>query len=179
MFVESTRVPADWLVHGTYGVNAVRNSVPRDAGVTVFPAVTVMDSTRDKRVARGGVPALEPNEFPALLVSPADAPIDQVSPGVRPFPADGRVPVLIRYATREKDTAKAERDASQTLRAVSWSLPKLFLTAEGESARSRAQVQIISLESLQFATLYEVSNDTIVTGGVLATFRVRDLFAIS
>lgn len=175
MILEAVRIVADWLGNGTYGLNAVRLSVPKDTDVTDFPAVTIIDSTRDGRVTRGGVPNLPLTLFPAVLVTPADQPMDQASPAVRPFPPDATVTVLVRYATREIDTAKAERDASQTIKAIWWQMGQLLLTAAGETARTRAQVQLYSIPSMQAATLYESSDDITVTGGVLVTCRVRYL----
>jgi hypothetical protein len=92
--------------------------VPKDTGVTTAPAGTVLDSTRDGRVARGGVPSLLAAEYPALLVTPADSPVDQANPAVRPFPPDATVTVLVRYVCSVLDTAKAERDTSQTIKAL-------------------------------------------------------------
>lgn len=175
MILETVRILADWLSDATYGVNAVRLAVPKDTGVTDFPAVTVLDSTRSGLVARGGVPNLAANQFPALLVTPADQPIDQASPAVRPYPSDTTVTVLVRYATNQLDTAAAERDASQTLKAVWWQLPQLLLTSAGEAARTRANVHLYSIRSMQMATLYEAEGDTIVTGGVLVTCQMRYL----
>lgn len=175
MLLETVRVVADWLADATYGVNALAAVGPRDSGVTQPPTVTILDATRDSRVTRGGVPLdLAASELPALLVSLADQAIEQQSSAVAPVPPDASVTVLIRYVCRSLDTAKAERDLSQTLRAIWWSLGLLF-KGTGESARSRASVQVISLTSLQAATLYESSNDANVTGGVLLTCRVRDI----
>lgn len=177
MILETVRIIADWLADGAFGVNAVRTSVPKDTGVADFPAVTVLDSTRDGRVARGGVPNLEPSNFPVLLVTPADQPVDQASPAVKPFPTDATVTVLVRYATNKVDTAEAERDTSQTLKAVWWQIPQLDLTAAGNTAKDRTttRVQLMYIQSLQMATLYESAADTTVTGGVLVTCRVRYL----
>jgi len=177
MILETVRILADWLADPTYGINAVRASVPKDAGVADFPAVTILDSTRDGRIGRGGVPNLTAAEFPALLVSPSDQPVDQQAPGVRPFAPDATITVLIRYATNVLDTAVAERDASQTIKAIWWQMAQLDVTAAGELAKDRtaSKVQLLYLQSMQAATLYEAANDTIVTGGVLATCRVRYL----
>jgi hypothetical protein len=175
MILETVRIVADWLSNATFGINAVRLAVPKDSGVSDFPAVTVLDSTRDGRVARGGVPNLNANEFPCLLVTPADQPVEQATIAARPFPPDATVSVLVRYATREIDTAKAERDASQTIKTVWWQLPQLMLTAAGEVARTRAQTQLYQIQTMQAATLYESADDTTVTGGVLVTCRVRYL----
>jgi hypothetical protein len=73
------------------------------------------------------------------------------------------------------DTAKAERDTSQTIKALWWQIPQLLLTSAGETARTRANVQIYAITNMQAASLYEAAEDTIVTGGVLVTCRVRYL----
>ncbi len=177
MILETVRIIADWLTDETHGVNAVRLTVPKDTGVSDFPAVTVLDSTRNGAVARGGVPNLSANQFPALLVTPADQSIDSQSPAAGLLPSDSSVTVLIRYVTSTLDTAKAERDASQTLRAVSRSLRLLFTTANSETARTRASVQIVEPRDQRLTTLYESNDDTVVTGGVLVTYRARDLWA--
>jgi hypothetical protein len=135
--------------------------------------VTVLDSTRDPRVGRGGVPQDVP--LPALLVTPADQPMEQANTAVRPFPPDATVTVLVRYVTRNLDTAAAERDASQTIKAVWWQVPQLLLTSAGEAARTRAGVQLYGIPTMQAVTLYESTEDAIVTGGVLVTCRVRYL----
>lgn len=173
MILETTRIIADWLSDPTYGINAVRTSVPKDTGVSDFPAVTVLDSTRDGRVARGGVPNLEPCEFPCVLVTPADQPGTMQRAGIKPG-GYMTMTVLIRYATREIDTAHAERDASQTLKCIVRQLPLLFRVAGNEAYRARAEVQLHALEDLSIATLYESTNDTTVTGGVLVTCLVRN-----
>ena len=175
MILETVRIVADWLTDPMYGLNAVRTAVPKDTGVNDFPAVTVLDSTRDARVARGGVPNLPATLFPCVLVTPADQPLEQIAPSVRPFPPDASVTVLIRYATREVDTAKAERDASQTIKAVWWQVPQLLLTSAGETARTKARVQLYSIQTMQAATMFDAAEDITVTGGVLVTCRVRYL----
>ena len=175
MLLETVRIIADWLTDPTYGVNAVRLTVPKDAGVSDFPAVTVLDSTRNGAVARGGVPNLAANQFPALLVTPADQPVEQNGSTIRPWPPDARATVLIRYTAKEIDTAKAERDTSQTLRAVWWSLGALITRRTGTSRASG--VHLISITNMQMATLYESTEDATVTGGVLVTCHVRDTWA--
>ena len=98
MILETVRIVADWLANGTFGVNAVRTSVPKDTGVTDFPAVQIFDSTRDGRIGRGGIPQMLPTELPALLVTPADSPLEQTNPASRPFPPDATVTVLVRLS---------------------------------------------------------------------------------
>lgn len=179
MILEATRLIAAALADATYGVNATLDNAPTDTGVTEAPAVTVLNSTTDGRVARGGVPNLEPSEFPALLVTPNDAPVDQMSPGVRPWPPDATVTVLIRYACHAIDTAKCERDTSQTIRAVWRCLGQLMQQPANGRARTMAQVALVSIRSMQAATLYESSNDTLVTGGVLVTCHMLDFWTQS
>lgn len=179
MILETVRIIADWLSNPTYGINAVRTSVPKDTGVTTAPVVTILDSTRDGRVARGGMPSLLAAEYPALLVTPADSPVDQTNPAVQPFPPDATVTVLVRYVCSVLDTAQAERDTSQTIKALWWQIPQLMLTSAGATARGdgtpRAGVQLYQITNMQAASLYEAAEDTIVTGGVLVTCRVRYL----
>jgi hypothetical protein len=50
-----------------------------------------------------------------------------------------------------------------------------MLTPAGETARTRAQVQLYGITNMQAATLYEAAEDTTVSGGVLVTCRVRYL----
>ena len=178
MILETVRMIAAALDDATIGVNATRASVPTATGVSAPPAVTVLDSTTDGRVGRGGVPSLDPSEYPALLVSPADQPVDQQTPGARPWPPDATVTVLVRYVTSNTDTAAAERDTSQTIRAVWRCMGQLMLPA-GVALRTVAQVSLVSIRSMQAATLYESSEDTIVTGGVLVTCHVRDFWTQS
>lgn len=178
MILETTRIIAAWLADETYGVNALASGVPTDTGVTEFPAVTVLDSTQSGATARGQIPD-SATKLPALLVTPADQPVDQMTPGVRPWPPDAQVTVLVRYATGKQNTAAAERDASQTIRAIWRSLGQLMLQDANGAARTRAQVALASIRSMQAATLYEANQDVIVTGGVLVTCHVRDFWAQS
>lgn len=178
MILETVRIIAGALADATIGVNALRSLAPLDTGVTAAPVVTVFNSTTDGRVARGGVPNLLPTEFPALLVTPADTPVDQQTPGVKPFPPDATITVLVRYVTRAVDTAAAERDTSQTLRAVWRSMGLLMQPAQSAlrtiTVSAVPSVSLVSIRSLQAATLYESDADTIITGGVLVTCHVRD-----
>jgi hypothetical protein len=177
VILETTRIIADWLSSAPNGINALRTGVPKDTGVTDFAAVTVIDSTRDGKVTRGGVPNLLPAQYPAVLVSPADQAVTQASPTSRPWPPDAELTVLVRVALTNIDTAQAERDASQIIRAIWRSVGLMMVTSAGETARTRASVQLLHVSQMQAATLYEAQDDTMVTGGVLVTCRVRDLYA--
>lgn len=170
---------AGWWSHPTYGVNALRASVPLATGDTTPPTVKVLVSSADPRVARGDLPSIASGDLPAILVAPADQPVDTVAPAVRPFPPDATVAVLARVAMAKTDAASAERDTSALLRALWRSTGLLFATADGEAARQREQVQIIAPSSMRLATLYESDHDTIVTGGLILSLRVRDLWAVS
>ncbi len=177
MITETVRMLAAWWGHATYGVNALRTSVPLASGDTVPPALQLLTSVGDGRVARGDIPSLESGDLPALLVTTAEQPIETVAPVVRPFPPDATVSVMARIAMSTQDTAKAERDTSALLRALWRSTGLLWTTAAGESLRQREQVQLIAPAWMTLATLYESNTDTIVTGGLLLAVRVRDLHA--
>ncbi len=177
MITETVRMLAAWWGHATYGVNALRTGVPLATGDTTPPALQILTSVADGRIARGDIPSLESGDLPALLVTTADQAIDTVAPAVRPFPPDATVTVLARIAMSTQDTAKAERDTSALLRALWRSTGLLWTTADGEAMRQREQVQIIAPSMMTLTTLYESNTDTIVTGGLLLALRVRDLYA--
>lgn len=178
MITETLRVMAGWWSHATYGVNALRTSVPLGTGDVAPAAVQVFASYSDARIARGDIPSIASGQLPALLVSPADQSVEMSSPGVRPFPPDAFLTVLARFAM-SGDASVCERDTSVYLRALWRSTGLLFTTSAGETARKREQVQVIAPESMRLAALYESNSDTIITGGVLVTLRVRDLWAVS
>ena len=174
MFAEVVRMVADALYDGTYGVNALLATVPREGSIALPAGVSVRDESRDPECARNQVP--EDVEGNALLVSTAED-VNAPAPVNRPFPADLTVDVLVRFATSNPDTAEAICDASVTLRAVlRWA--GLFMAPANEAARSRSGVQLLGISAIRLAPLYSVAKDVTVTGGAIISCRCRDLFAI-
>lgn len=135
MRTELTRIVADAMANGTYGVNAQLPNVPKDAGDPVPPdVVEVVDDTRhDLRQRQRAASA-----WPVLAVyQPEAGEVDgEVSQSQR---RSDSFPVLVEYQALEAHTAAVGRDASYTLRAILRTLDRL---QADETARTRNQVQL-------------------------------------
>lgn len=174
MKAEVLRVLADWLADATYGVNARLPGVPLDGTDTQPPDVTITNAADDLRAALGQVPS-DADALPALVLMLYPSPVEQSVPANQPWPPDSQVEVLIRYAARDSTTDKGVRDESITMRAVLWSLGQLFKTAAGNTARSRNSIQIFPPLSMRMMSFDAPVADSIMTGAILLTLRVRDL----
>jgi hypothetical protein len=169
------RILSDWSEHATYGVNAYLADVPLESGVNEPDAVTVRNEFEDTQTARKQIP--DDITGTCLLWSLYDDPISQQNPSNRPWPPDASVPVLCRVAFNKADTADGARDASVIFRALWRSLGKIMNTSAGNTARSRNQVQLLHIESMDALTLYEARDNTLINAAVLVRCRVRDLHA--
>lgn len=170
MLLECNRILADWLAHGTFGVNAKIPGVPRDGADTVPPNVTVVDETRNDSVAMGRLPST----LPCVAVSVQEIEhSDPVQPHVTNEVA-AKVTVLIRYGQRIVDEDKGLTDASYTLRAVLRSLRELH-TNEQAAARARGSVHLISCDDLRQVPLTQEVDDAWVTGAIRATYTMYDI----
>ena len=169
---------AEWAGHGTYGINALLPGIPRLTGVAVPPDVTVLSELTSQAAALDQVPE---SGLPVVMVASYVSPLEQTVPAIAPFPPDGEVQVLFRYAARRQSTPQGVRDEGITLRAIWKCIPKLFLTPEGEALRqsvvTATSVQILNLVSMRELTVTTRQDDTTITGAVLAALRVRDLHA--
>ena len=177
MLVESVTVVASWLDHATYGVNALRSSVPRYGSDVAPPTVRVIQMFRDEEAALGKAPI---GDLPALEVGLQGEMMAAMGPAVRPFPEDSTIDVTIRYiADRTTDTALAMRHSAYTMRIVRRSLPLLMLTVDGNTARVVNNSQVLGVSNIRTVALYGSDNDTVTTGGVIVTLQMRDLWASS
>jgi hypothetical protein len=173
---ETLRIVADWLDSSSYAVNTLLASVPLD-GTDDTPAnVTVLNAADDPHAALDQVPT-DTADLPALVVTLYTSPLEQVVPASQPWPPDAQVDVLIRYANRNATTTAGVRDESYTLRVIWRSLAKLMTTTEGVTARTRNSVQLYGLVSMRALTLDRPYQDAIMTGAVILSLRVRDLYA--
>lgn len=176
MKITTMRIIGDWLNHATYGVSALLPAVPRETPDTRPEAVCVLTAADDQGAALDQVPKESP-QLPALVVTLYPSPMEQSIPANRPWPPDVQVDVLIRYASRDALTDRGVRDESITMRAVWRSLGQIMVTERGMTARTRNQVQLLGIESMRGLTLDRPYQDAIMTGAVLVTVRVRDLYA--
>lgn len=170
MLLETSRILADWLDDGTYGVNAKLPAVTLDGTDSVPANVTVVDETRDDDVALGRLPGT----LPCVAVSVQEVEYaDPLQPHVT-GQVSGKVTVLIRYGQRVVDSGTGLSDASYTLRAVMMSLRELH-TNEQAAARTRGDVVLISCDDVRQVPLTQEVGDAWVTGAVRATYTMYDL----
>lgn len=176
MKIETCRIIADWLEHATYGVNAMLDTVPL-AGADVVPDdVTVFNAADDKMAALRQIPT-DATELPALVVMLEPSAIEQAFPANQPFPPDAQVDVLIRYEAKDSTTQKAVRDESYTTRAIWRSIGQLMNTSAGNTARSRNSIQLYGIVGMRALTLDAPTQDAVMSGGVMLSLRVRDIYA--
>jgi len=171
MITEIIRIVSDWIADGTYGVNAMMAGLPVDTGVT-RPTVTIYDSTRNDEVARGDVPSAL---GVGMLVTSGGTPVTQK--GNRNVPRDYAVDVLIRMVTTKTATAAAINDASLMVRALQRSIERLQDTsiAPAQAARLRGSLQLVALDPMESAALYEQMGGAFVTYAVRYGCSVREL----
>lgn len=167
MLLETVETVAGWLSDPVSGVNAIRSTLPRYASDDVPPAVSVVSAFRDDEAARGDAKL---TSLPALEVGLWQDPATETSPAVRPFPADGEVTVCVRYIpAKTTATATAARHAAQTLRVV-----QRVLATRSIGQTVVNDVQIMSAQNIRVLAMYTPSGDTVVTGALVVSFRVRD-----
>jgi len=167
MLIESVQTVAGWLTNPTTGVNAIRLTVPRYSGDAAPPAVTVVQQFRSDEAARGQAPL---TGLPALEVALFQDPASEMAPSVRPFPMDGEVQIQIRYiAAKQTATQVAVRDAALTLRCVARAI-----AARAIAGTVVNEVQLITASGFRVLAMYVADGDTVVSGALIATLRVRD-----
>jgi len=169
MLLETVQTIASWLDDPVQGVNALRTVLPLYQGDVMPPAVSVVQVFRSPDAARGQAPR---TDLPALEVGLYQDPAQEVAPTVRPFPADGEVQVHVRYVAAETTaTDVALRQTAQTLRCAARALGAL-----GIAGTTVNDVQLITIANIRTLAMYAPEGDAIVTGALVATVRVRDLW---
>ena len=168
MILESIRAVADALNSTSYGVNVQFDTMAFDGTDSAPPDIAVVaDETRDNSVAVGRYPTT----FPALVVT-VDG--DTVLDGeVVSDNRDGDISIIIRYLTKNADTAEGNSETLYTLRAVQKCL-RDFNSNTNVGDRVRNNIQIIECLKIEHLQLFENISDANITGGIRATFKVRD-----
>ena len=169
MEVEAIRLIADQLADPTNGVNALLAGVPRYAGHTLPPNVTIYNEIERAELARRAVAKDAALTYPALFVyEHGDASIEG---HVQTDEQDCSIDVAICYAVKKSDTAKGSQDARYTMRAVRRSLVRLNDASEKDTGTS---CWFIDIERLRRLTLHADMEDAIVTLTLVATINLRD-----
>ncbi len=170
---------ADWLRNSTYGVNAILAGIPRDGGDALPPSVTVCDEVRDawcarKQIAEEKVLAGHP-VVGVFQNGDATYPFARMQRGANGAGLlEGDASYVVLYMQRESDSAKAAGNARYTLRAVMQSLLLMF-DPKSNATRVRNGASLVVPTKFAMSTLLEERGDVLVTGGVLADFKVREL----
>lgn len=172
MLLEPIRIVADWLADATYGVNALRLTVPVDPGDSQPGAVTIADATRNGHVARGRLPDAVGSATNLIAVDATGG--VTFDGGVLTTVRDGTVPIVVRIGTPNEATEDGTRDGLYLARVVFQSL-KVLAEASHADDRTRNNVVLLDMPSLTMQPLFQPLEDQTVTAAVLATFKVRDL----
>lgn len=170
MILEGCRLITDWLNDGTNGVNALLTTTPRDGGDSQ-PAnlASIVDATRDGNVARLRLP----ETLPGIAVVPL--PVEQLQPHVVVIDCEGELQLAIRVAISKTATEQGFRDSSYYLRTIIRSLRRFNAATNAPSSRQRNNIYLEACSELRMVQLWEATEDSIVTGAVLATYHVRDM----
>jgi hypothetical protein len=167
VLLETVQTVTAWLDDPVTGVNAIRQNIPQYPGDTAPPAVSVVQMFRNGDAARGDAPLVA---LPALEVSLTGDPAQETAPAVRPFPIDGEVQVSVRYIAAPTTASEvAVRDAALTLRCVARAIATRAIGGTTVNA-----VQIMTASNVRVLALYVPTGDTICTGALVVTLRVRD-----
>lgn len=175
MQLEAIRLVADWLNGVTtgstaYSINAQLPGVPLYAGDTQPPTVTVYDSTRHPWVARRLAPEDNAVTTPAVVVMENAAPT--VDGEIDQSYRDGTFHIAVIYLIDVSDSAKGNRHALYTKRAIMRSLAQLHIT---DAARQANSIALYVCDGITLSQSLGKWGDSWLTSGLVADYTVRDL----
>ena len=178
MILETLRLFTDRLNDGTTGLNAKLLGVPRSGGdAAPTPLALIADETRNLHASFGRMPD-QAASYPCLLVSQPEGGNSLDPHAMAGAQRDGTVHVLLRFGQLESDAIKGTRDLHYTLRAAQRVLEHWMQSAP-EAQRTLSSVCVYWVEDLVVQSIWSPVGDKICTGGMLITFRVRDLAPVS
>ncbi len=173
MLIDVVKIVDAWVTNATHGVAAGLAVVPISGGVTRATAPTVFNEADHEEASR----LQAPDALPALVINSSGT-LQQTTPGVRPFPADVEVELVLRHIVRDHETDDALSVLMQGQRAIQRTMAQLFVVVGNEAARTRNSVQLYSLRSYR-GELYRGNEDSILTMAHTYTFAVRDTWALA
>lgn len=176
MRAEAILLVRDRLTHPTEGVNAQLASVPRDAGWTVPPAITVADALTYPWVARGVLDRAQLGDGPWLLVGATG---DVFADGTADANGRATVDVVIRYGAAGTDTATLAdltRASSLTLRAAM----RAVLQPWNDNANHFVTINEVEFEapSVRWLDPIESVGDDVLSSALVVSFPVLDPWAL-
>ena len=169
MILETLRAVTDALNSEIFGVNVQIPNVTRDSGDSEPPTISAAyDETRSNAVAVG---TLDNITYPLLAVTLDDTVTlnGEVTSGYR----DATITILIRYMTRDSETALARSHGYYTLRATEKALAA-YMENTHITDRVRNGVQLISSTGVEHIPMLEMYEDAIITGALRVELFIRD-----
>lgn len=177
------RIHADWLA-GTLldqgglnqGVNAQLTAM--ETAGTFWPSghrppdvAVIMDELTDAELARRRLSTENVGPWLAVLL-PNDV---EIEGEVRTSHLDSdQFTVLVGYGNRKTATHELARDTYHTMRAVRRSLRQLHRN-ENAVQRQHEQIQLVLCRGIRMLKLEMTWRDLLLTGGLVATYLVREL----
>ncbi len=175
MELEVIRMCAAGAADPTIGINAMLAGIPLDGDDERPGTLQIYNSVDHGPIARRAVPAHDSGlVFPALAIYVADAAtLEQVRTVVR----DGEFPIAFSHIELESDSAKGNRDACYTTRALLRFLTR-FVRNEGAAFRKRGGVQLIeAVGPVRQSPIYQKWDHGLVQSTTVVTWRVRETAA--
>lgn len=172
MILEGTRLVAEWLADETYGINALLATISLDGSDSQPPDVAdIQTEFDDVSVALRRVP--DGQTTPALWLFGMDRII--LAGGVTTEYRSGDHPLVIGYVHSDLDTQEGLQAASYTLRTVTWSLAAL--QRQPSATRTNNTVALENVTSIDWMPPFVPLDDGMLTGGLIASLKLRDLSA--
>jgi hypothetical protein len=173
MLIETIRSLSDGLQSGTYGVNVQITGLPLD-GADPRPATMslIANSTKARWVAQSALPP-SGSVFPCLAVYLEETELDPEVRGGVPL-REGKVNVHIRAFDRDSQTDRGLTDMYYVMRAIERCI-KTYMSDAHWTERVRNNIQIEECLTLNILNDTTFHDDNLISGGLKATFRVRDL----
>jgi hypothetical protein len=171
MELETISLCAAAAADATIGVNAMIDALTMNAGHVRPSHVTIYNSVDHGWVSRRMVAEDGGNvSFPALAILVAEPiKLDEVQTVVR----DGHFPVGFAYLQKLSDSAKGNRDALYTSRAVLRFLTR-FADNAAVAARHANGIQIVCPEDTKQPPVSEAWGGALVTAVTVVTWLVRE-----
>ena len=171
MIIEAIRILDDAVRDATIGLAVQLAAVPKESGDSTPSTPTIYNEVQHGEAARDAFPD---GVGPYLLI--ASQSLEDAQPLVRPI-QDFRVGVAFRYMIRDADTEVAIRTASYTWRALNRTLGLLFTTSAGLTLRTRNQVGLYTMNTMQGGILSAPVNDTPLSWALTYSCTLRDTWA--
>lgn len=174
MILNTIKMVEAALLHPEFGINRVLDKMPRDEDVPKPPEVAVVSQVSDDDAARDDDPA----DFPVLIVT-SDTPMRAEGEIEARNERDATIPIVIRYASAEAESAALRTEVFLVLRAVLYTLDELTKESNPLVVANRNGVYIISKNVIFAGAAGGIKEEPLLFGAVTTEFVVRDTFKLT